>query len=160
MKAKLIAIDQIFMHLSWFGNGFRLTMISWLFDTPNSSSLDILSQGVKFTMSPLGSIVLWPSKNQKLEALPEIFKTVYPSARCIIDCTEIFYQKPSSLFCQSSFYSSYKHHVTYKGLLGTVLCGEISFISEFCKGSVSGKDIYRERGILRKIFRRTVIQLW
>ena len=64
MKAKLIAIDQIFMHLSWLGNGFRLTMISWLFDTPNSSSLDTLSHGVKFTMSPLGSIVLWPSKNQ------------------------------------------------------------------------------------------------
>ena len=37
MKAKVSATDLFFMHLKWFGNGFTITVISWLFNTPNSS---------------------------------------------------------------------------------------------------------------------------
>ena len=35
------------------------------------------------------------------EGMPENFKGTYSSARCIIDCAEYFYQRPSSLTVQS-----------------------------------------------------------
>ena len=35
------------------------------------------------------------------EGMPENFKGTYPGAQCLIDCTEHFYQKPSSLTIQS-----------------------------------------------------------
>ena len=35
------------------------------------------------------------------EGMSENFKEVYPSAWCIIDCTEYFYHRPSSLIVQS-----------------------------------------------------------
>ena len=37
----------------------------------------------------------------KFEGMPENLKEAYPNARCIVDCTEHFHQKPSSLTVQS-----------------------------------------------------------
>ena len=38
-------------------------------------------------------------------------------------------------------YSNYKHHVTYKGLLGIAPSGAITFISKLYEGSISDKEI-------------------
>ena len=62
----------------------------------------------------LGSIPIWPSKKQ--ETMSESFKTTYPTTRCIIDCTELYCQRPPALSTQSSMYSRYESHVTYKGI--------------------------------------------
>ena len=82
--------------------------------------------------------------------MPETFKTTYPSTRCIIDCTEIFYQRASSLSSQSAMHSNYKHYVTYKGLLGIAPSGAITFISELYEGSISEKEIIKRSGMLNK----------
>ena len=47
-------------------------------------------------------------------------------------------------------YSNYKHHVTYKGLLGIAPSGAITFISKLYEGSISDKEIVKRRGILNK----------
>ena len=79
-----------------------------------------------FTM---GSIPIWPAKEQIKKTMPDTFKTTYPTTRCIIDCTELYCQRPSSLPMQSNMYSSYESHVTYKALLGVAPSGAITFIS-------------------------------
>ena len=73
--------------------------------------------------------------------MPQISKETYPSTRVIIDCTEFFCQRPSSLTIQSSLFSHYKHHVTYKGLVGG-----ITFISELYDGSISDVEIVQRCG--------------
>ena len=98
----------------------------------------------------LGSIPVWPSMEQVMDTMPESFKKTYPSTRCIIDCTELFCQRPSSMLIQSSLYSSYKHHVTYKGLLGIALSGVITFVSQLYPGSISDKEIVTRSGILNQ----------
>ena len=50
-------------------------------------------------------------------------------------------------------YSNYKHHVTYKGLLGIAASGSITFISELYEGSTSDKEIGKRSGILNKNIR-------
>ena len=40
-------------------------------------------------------------------------------------------------------YSSYKHHVTYKGLLVLAPSRAIPFISELYEGSISDKEIVK-----------------
>ena len=62
----------------------------------------------------------------------------------------MFCQSPSSLSSQSAMYSNYKHHVTYKGLLGIAPSGAITFISKLCEGSIYDKEIVKRRGILNK----------
>ena len=80
--------------------------------------------------------------------MPKAFTELYPSTRCIIDCTEIFCQRPSSLSTRSNLYSSYKHHATYKSLLGIAPSGAITFIGELYEGSISDKEIVKRSGIL------------
>ena len=47
-------------------------------------------------------------------------------------------------------YSNYKHHVTYKELLGIAPSGAITFIKELYEGSISDKEIVKRSGILNK----------
>ena len=47
-------------------------------------------------------------------------------------------------------YSSYKHHVTYKGLLGIAPSGAITFVSQLYPGSISDKEIVTRSGILNQ----------
>ena len=47
-------------------------------------------------------------------------------------------------------YSNYKHHVTYKGLLGIGDSGAITFITQLYEGSISDKEIVKRSGILNK----------
>ena len=55
---------------------------------------------------------------------------------------------PSSLKAQPNLYSSYKHHVTYKGLVGISPSGAIIFISQLYDGTISDKEIVARSGIL------------
>ena len=96
----------------------------------------------------LRSIPIWPSTEQIKKTMPDTFKTTYPTTRCIIDCTELYCQRPSSLSTQSNMYSSYKSHVTYKALLGIAPSGAIPFISQLYEGSISDKEIVNRSGIL------------
>lgn len=136
--------------MSWLRNGFSLRMLSWLFDSPKSTVSRYLITWTNLLYFSLGSINIWPTKTQVIETMPETFKMTYRTTRCIIDCTELFCQKPSSLSTQSALYSNYKHHVTYKGLLGIAPSGAISFVSELCDGSILDKDIVKRSGILNK----------
>ena len=82
--------------------------------------------------------------------MPDCFKTIRPNERVIIDCTDWFCQKSSSFIIQSSLFSHFKHHITYKGLLGISPSGTITFISELYDGSTSDVEIIKRCGILNK----------
>jgi len=53
----------------------------------------------------------------------------YPNTRVIIDCTEVFVQVRSSLKAQAQTWSNYKHHNTFKVLVGTSPTGQVTFVS-------------------------------
>ncbi|XP_028411611.1 uncharacterized protein LOC114534369 [Dendronephthya gigantea] len=149
-RPNLIPVNQLFLVLVWLKCGFSLSHIAWLFDTPKSTVSRYLITWINFLYFSLGSLPIWPTKQQVQETMPECFKTTYPTTRCIIDCTELFCQSPSSLSIQSSLFSYYKHHVTYKGLLGIAPSGAITFISQLYSGSVSDKEIVNSSGLLNK----------
>ena len=48
-------------------------------------------------------------------------------------------------------YSSYKHHNTFKGLVGICPTGAVTFISELYAGSLSDQALTRDCGILELI---------
>ena len=98
----------------------------------------------------MGCVPTWPTRDIVIETMPECFKDTYPNARVMIDCTELFCQKPSSLTIQSSLFSHYRHDITYKGLVGVSPSGTITFISELYDGSTPGVEIVKKCGILNK----------
>ena len=98
----------------------------------------------------LDCLPTWPTKDIVIETMPDCFKTIRPNERVIIDCTDWFCQKSSSFIIQSSLFSHFKHHITYKGLVGISPSGTIKFISELYDGSTSDVEIIKRSSILNK----------
>ena len=73
--------------------------------------------------------------------MPDIFKPKYESVRAILDCTEIYVQRSSSILNQALTFSNYKHHNTLKFLVGITPSGVISFVSEAWGGRASHSHI-------------------
>ncbi len=101
-----------------------------------------------FLHSKFRTYPIWPSKACVQQTMPKCFKDIYPSVRVIIDCTEIFIEKPSSVHYQSQTYSNYKHHNTAKGLIGISPSGAVSFVSDLYSGRTSDRQLTKSCGIL------------
>ena len=98
-----------------------------------------------FIYFKLGNVsLIWSTGEQVDEYMPQSFKRAYPSTRCIIECTELYCQRSSSLPTQRALYSHYKSHVTYKGLICISPGGSVTFISQH--GSISDKEIVSRSG--------------
>ena len=100
----LSPVNQLFLLLVWLKNGFSLSHTAWLFHAPKSTVSRYIITWVNFVYFSLGSLPIWPTKQQVQETMPESFKRTYPTIRCIIDCTELFCQSPSSLNIQNSLF--------------------------------------------------------
>ena len=83
------------------------------------------------------------SKDIILQKTPPQFKK-YQNTRVIIDCTELFIQRPSSLQSQVLPFSNYKHHNTFKFLVGISPGGVVTFVSKLWGGRVSDKEIAKK----------------
>ena len=76
---------------------------------------------------------------------------------CIIDCFEIFIERPANLLARALTYSSYKSHNTMKYLVGITPQGTVSFISKGWGGRTSDKYITEHSGFLNNILFGDVI---
>ncbi|XP_060604759.1 uncharacterized protein LOC132757489 [Ruditapes philippinarum] len=100
-------------------------------------------------MKPL---VYWPDRETLRLTMPMQFRQHF-GTKCavIIDCFEVFIERPSNLKARAETWSSYKHHNTVKFLLGITPQGVISFISKSWGGRTSDKHITENCGFLHKI---------
>ncbi|XP_061195756.1 uncharacterized protein LOC133203982 [Saccostrea echinata] len=82
----------------------------------------------------------FPSRDIIQRNMPSCFHS-FSNLRVILDCTEIFIQRSSSLINQNQSFSHYKHHTTLKFLIGITPSGVISFVSESFGGKVSDRQM-------------------
>lgn len=75
----------------------------------------------------------------------------------ILDCFEIFIEKPKSFNSSAECWSNYKHHRTLKYLIGITPQGSISFISEGYGGRASDKFVTEDCGILDLLLPGSVV---
>ena len=84
--------------------------------------------------------------------MPEDFKEKLPNTTVIIDCTEIAVEAPESLHAKAVYCSDYKHHNTYKALVGITPAGGLYFVSDLFPSSISDREIVSRCVILNPIF--------
>lgn len=100
----------------------------------------------------LKPLVYWPDREQLLETTPMCFKVHFGTkVSVIIDCFEVFLERPSNLHARQSTWSSYKHNNTVKYLIGISPQGVISFISRGWGGRVSDKHLTEQCGLLNHL---------
>ena len=100
----------------------------------------------------LCQLVYWPERENLWKTMPMCFKYAFGNkVTVIIDCFEVFIEKPTNLLARAQTFSSYKHHNTIKILLGITPQGSISFVSEAWGGRTSDKFLTENCGFLNKL---------
>jgi hypothetical protein len=79
--------------------------------------------------------------------IPKTFRA-FPNLRCIIDCTEIYIEKPFKIAAQRATYSNYKARNTFKVLVGISPIPYFNFVSNLFTGSISDKEMVKQSGFL------------
>ena len=145
-QRKLSVKEELTLVLLKLRTAVTNEMLADLFDISNGGASQVINTWVKFLACELKPLIFWPSKEAIRESLPKSLKH-YTNLRSIINCGEIFIDRPRNLEIQALTWSSYKIHNTVKFLVGNAPSGMINFLSKAWGGRASDQHITRESAI-------------
>ena len=139
--------EQFVLTLVRTRKGFQVKFLADTFGINPSQVSRIYNTWLTFLSQELSFLVPWPSRSELRKSLPKRFKQ-FKNVRIIIDCLELFIQKPKVPSSQKITWSSYKHWNTAKLLVGITPTGVVSFIPPLWTGSISDTEIVKQSGLL------------
>ncbi|KAL9982931.1 hypothetical protein ACROYT_G005046 [Oculina patagonica] len=135
---KLTPEEDLFMVLVRLRVGLTVTDLALRFGISESSVSKIFTSWINLLYFHLKDLCEMPESETDGKARQF---SKFPYLRVIINCTEIFTQKPSSLQANKEIYSNYKGHTTFKFLVGIDPHGAIVYVSQAWGGRTSDKHI-------------------
>ena len=111
------------------------------FEISTTICSNIFKTRIRFLAQTLGNVVAWLPK-ENVENMPKIFcKASHSMLRVIIDYSEAFIERPKSVNVQATTWFDYKLYDTVKFLIGMLLTGYVTFLSDWYSDRASDKFI-------------------
>jgi len=131
--------------------------LSYRFGVCQSTISRYFSRWMDVLYIKLSCLVRWPERGELMKTMPTEFRKHFQKCVVIIDCFEIFIERPSSLPARAQTWSNYKHHNTVKYLIGITPQGSIAFISQGWGGRTSDVHLTENSGLLKKLLPGDII---
>ena len=147
-KAKLSHEDQLLMTLVKLRLNSRWVSLADQFNSNKTSLNNIFWKWIDLIYHKLSFLIKWPDHDAGVQTLPKTFKQYFPRLTGIIDCTEIFIDRPKKLNARACVYSNYKKHSTVKFLIACTPQGSVSFLSKAWGGRISDVELVKESGFM------------
>ena len=126
--------------------------VAFRFNISRSTASRIFSFWIAVMDIRLSPMISLPDREKLWNTMPMCFQYAFgKKVNVIIDCFEIFVEKPTNLLARAQTFSQYKHHNTIKVLIGITPQGTISFVSKAWGGRTSDKFLTENCGFLKNL---------
>ena len=143
--------DELILVLMKLSQGTTNQDLAYRFNIDMSKVTKVFHLWIDVLAVNMKSFITWPDREMIVTTLPQCFKSRYSKVVCIIDCSEIFIQRPTAFTARAQTYSNYKSHNTVKFLVAISPTGAITFVSKCWGGRVSDKHLTVKSGFLRHL---------
>ena len=152
--AKTLSLDR-FQEFVIVLMKLRLNMpqqdLAYRFQVSHSTVSRIFSSWLVVMDTRLFPLLSWPEREQLWRTMPQCFMYSFrKKVTVVIDCFEVFIEKPTNLLARAQTFSSYKHN-TIKLLIGITPQETVSHLSEAWGGRTSDKFLTENCGFLEKL---------
>jgi len=134
-KYVLSKFQQFILTLMRLRLNVEFVFLGYIFGVSQRTASKVFHGVIDVRYQPL---VLWPERKHLQESMPVQFREQFgKKVAVIIDCFEVFMDRPSNPLASAQVFSNYKRHTTVKWLIGISPQGSIVFISRGYGGRAS-----------------------
>ena len=140
--------DQLFITLVKLRLDLPFEFIALQCGQAQSTVNDVFWRWINLMTAKLRFLVHFPDRETIQRTLPSVFKSKFPKLTSIVDCFEIFIDRPKNLHARAKVYSNYKKHSTVKVFIACNPLGSVTFLSKAWGGRVSDNELVRSSGYI------------
>ena len=105
--------------------------LAYRFQVSHYTVSQIFSSRLGVMDTRLFPLISWPEREQLWGTVPQCFMYSFgKKVTVVVDCFEVFVEKPTNLLARAQTFSIYKHHNTIKLLIGITPQGTVPYVSE------------------------------